>query len=494
MRLQQWLLGSVLGTIDQVIRAIAVLIVTPVMVSALGVTDFGIWVLLTGLFAQFVLFDPGLQSSLPRFLIHQDPKVLRSLASTAQAMFVVVTIVAGLATVAVWLVLPQFFSDGERLETARSIALMLGAANMTCLATRLPGLYLQSLMRRDLISIIAIARVLVCSGAVLWLLMVRGAGLVEVALVHSVGACVEAFALVYCGRSLLASIRWRWVNRAAAKSMLSFSGWAYLISICERLRFGLDGFVLGWVKGSEGAGIYSLGARPVFMVFDSVYACIGTQLLPAFSRLSETGDSTRLESAFLAITRISAYLSVVSAGLLMLLGPSFMRWWIPGQAMDTIPVMLCLALPLALQVAQVPAVQLLYAVAEQRVLALIQTVGLVLNIALSIGFAYWLGIVGAALGTAVEILLLHLFFMPLVISKKAKIAPGRFLWNAQLVPLLVCVAVFAMPQMMVLKWMPPQPTIWHLVCAATGMFVWLGAWAGIFRIGRKEIEEFGRVL
>lgn len=494
MTLRHLLRGSFLGTADQVVRAIAALVVTPVMVAALGVADFGVWVLLTGLFSQFVLLDPGLQSSLPRFLIQKDAGELRAVASTAQRIYGIVTAASVLLTFFIWVVMPWFITDAARLVTARSIVILLGAATVVGTLTRLPALYLQSLMRRDLIAGIAIVRVAVSAAVVLWLLLLRGGGLLDVALVQVSGAVVESLLLAWCGRGLFPSIRRRWVDRTVARTLLGFSGWAYLISMCERLRSGLDGFVLGWLRGSQAAGVYSLGARPVCMAFDTVYACIGTQLLPAFTRLRESGGHARLGAAFILITRLSAYLSFLSAGMILVLGPAFLHWWVPAQATEAVPVLLCLALPFALQMAQVPAIHLLYAVAEHRALALAQTAGLVLNVALSIVFARWLGIVGAALGTAVEILLLHGLVMPMLIARKAHVAPAKFLWGAQMVPLLASAAAIAGPALVIGKWMPPQPTVWHLLTAAAAMCAWLACWAGLFRLGRVELKELGRVL
>jgi len=69
----------------------------------------------------------------------------------------------------------------------------------------------------------------------------------------------------------------------------------------QRLRSALDGFVLGWLRGSQAAGVYNLGARPVCMAFDTVYAAIGTQLPPAFTPFRRTGHHPRLGPAFLPL-------------------------------------------------------------------------------------------------------------------------------------------------------------------------------------------------
>lgn len=444
---RQLIRGSLLSGAEQAVRAVAALAITPVMVSGLGVADFGIWVLLAAFFSQLVLLDPGLQASLPRFFSKPDARgddaELRAVASTGFAIYLLVTAATMAVAAVVWLLMPCLIADTSRLESARWSALMIGVSTSITALTRLFPVFLISRLRREVISFTAIARVVICTAVIAWLLMEKGGGLIEVAAVHSAGGVIEALALVWFGRDLLPRIRAGDASRATARSLLSYSGWSYLISVSERLRSGLDGFVLGWLRGSPAAGVYSLGLRPVTMVFDTVYACIGNQLLPAFTRIQETGGRERLVEAFLRVTRLSAFVSFLSAAVVTGIGPDFLRWWIPDQAEAAAPVLLWLALPFALQSAQAPAIHLLYALAEHRSLALAQAAGVLLNLALSILFARWFGIVGAAMGTAVEIFLLHGLVMPWLIAKQAGVSAVRFIWRGQAIPLLIALPLLA---------------------------------------------------
>lgn len=485
--------GSVLATIEQIARALAALVVTPVMVAHLGMADFGLWVLMSGVFSQFILLDPGLQSSLPRFLAQTDENRLRAIASTAHRLYLVVGAVGGAPVVIVWAVVPWFVGDAARVEMARSVAVLLGVSTVVGLVLKVPSLYLQSLLRRDVIAGVATARIIICSVLVVVLLTRCHRGLLAVAMVNCGGAVVEACLLAWFGRGLLPYMHRQWIDRAMVRTLLGYSKWAYLISNCERLRMGLDAFVLGWLRGSPAAGTYSLGARPVWMAADTLYACIGTQLLPAFSKLQHHDEKDRLGAVFVVITRLAAWMSMSAACMVLLIGPTFLQWWVPQHAAAAMPVLLCLALPSALQLAQVPAVHLLYALAEHRSLALVQTAGLLLNLALSICFARWYGIVGAALGTAVEILVVHGLVMPILISRKASIAPVVFLWRSQLVPLLVCGAVFAVP-FVVMHYLPLAPVVSGLVLAGLLTSAWAGAIAWMLKIGRSELSELKRLL
>ena len=472
--------GSLLSGADQLVRAVAALVLAPIVITRLGVGDFGAWVLLSGLFSQFTLLDPGLSSSLPHFLsapdARGDEKELRSVASTAFMTYLVITWVSVLLTAIIWLALPMMVNDPRLMSSCRMLTAALGAATCFGSLTRVFPMFLQSRLRRDVISVIGVTRVVVCNALIWWLLARHGAGLEMMGLVHAGGGIVESLVLVVCGRDLLPRIRPRWATKDMARRIMGFSGWSYLITTSERFRSGLDGFILGWLRGSPAAGLYSLGLRPVAMVSETVYACIGNQLLPTFSRLREASGREHLHDAFVIVTRLSAIVSAFCCCLVLVLGPPFLQWWVPGQAGLAIPVLLCLAIPYALQTAQVPAIHLLYALAEHRALALAQSAAVGLNLVLSCVLAWWLGLIGAAIGTAIDIAIIHGLVIPWLVARRCGIPMREFLGHAQAIPFVVCLATSILPLLAMFYWLPQTVSLTTLVLAGGGMTVWLAGW------------------
>lgn len=472
--------GSVLSGADQVIRAIAALVIAPLVITRLGMADYGAWILLSGLFSQFTLLDPGLRSSLPHFLSAPDERgdeeELSAVASTAFMVYGVITLVSVVLTAIIWLLLPVMVHEVRLLAACQGLTVAMGVATCIGSLTRVFPSFLQSRLRRDVISLVGLLRVLICNVLIWWLLTYRQAGLEMMGLVHAAGGVLEALVLTVCGRDLVRRIRPRWASKAMSRRIMGFSGWSYLITTSERLRAGLDSFILGWLRGSPAAGLYNLGLRPVAMVFETVYACIGNQLLPTFSRLHEAGGRKRLHSAFLLITRLSTLLSACSAVLLLAVGPAFLRCWVPQAAGQAIPILLCLAVPYALQCAQVPAIHLLFALSGHRALALAQSAAVVLNLVLSCLLAWQLGIVGAALGTAVDIALVHGVVMPLLVARKCGIPVREFLWESQAIPWGVSLGLSVIPLVAVHYWLPLDASFVTVGLVACGMAAWLAGW------------------
>lgn len=485
---RQILRGSMLSVAEQGVRALAALVMTPVMVRCLGVADFGLWGLVTAFFAQFAALDLGLQSSMPKYLLRRDDDERRGLASTAMGLYGGVAGVGLLLTGIAWLVVPWFVHEPSRIVTVRWLLLVLGASNALATGVRLLVIQVQCLMRQDLISSVAIVRVVTCSAVLWWWLTEGDGGLLEVGLVQAGGAMAEALALAWLGRSLLKDLAGRWSSKAAARQLLGFAGWSYLYVTSERLRSGLDGFVLGWLRGSSAAGIYGLGLRPVMMAFDTVYAGIGMQLLPTFGKVHETQGHERLNEVFIVVTRLASRVAITAAVLVLALGFGFLQCWVPDHAREAWPVLACLALPLALQTAQVPVVHLLFALARHRPLAIAQAVAVVLNLALSWMLAKHMGIIGAALGTAIEIAIMHGLVVPLMVRRLAGIPLGELVGRGILLPMLSTTAGLLPVALLSWRWASALNSWGPFLLVSVILTLWAGGCL-VLGGGRRDWRE-----
>ena len=64
--------GSAVNVVEQMLRLLCALWITPRMVWYLEESGYGLWVVLSTLFGQFILLDPGLGASLARFLARAE--------------------------------------------------------------------------------------------------------------------------------------------------------------------------------------------------------------------------------------------------------------------------------------------------------------------------------------------------------------------------------------------------------------------------------------
>lgn len=480
--------GSAMHVLEQIVRLACALWITPRMVYHLGESGFGLWVLLTGIFSQFILLDLGLSTSLPRFLARargrNDDPALSSAASTGAAGFGIIALAALLVGSIVWLTLPHFLPEEHRLHEARSVVVALMTGSLAFWAARPLVVHLQSRLRRDLMSAAAIVRVLICTPLAGWALH-RGHGLSTVAWIHALGGVGELLLMALWDRSFFGLVRWRWVAWKQGRELLGFSRWTYVMTTSERLRSGLDPFILASILGASASGVYALGQRLALMYYDVAYAFAGTQLLSAFSHLDGAGERGTLERGFVAASRFATLLAALGGGMLWAIGPAFLARWVPGQAAAATPVLMCLILPHVLYASQIPSMHLLVSLARHRMLAWTYLGGMILNLVLSIVFARQFGIMGAAMGTAVEMTLVYTVAMPWLVVRGAGMTWSAVLWRGLWQPLLRGALVLSVPLILVRRWLVVQD-YWHVAAAvgALGAGYMLAVLGGL--LGREE--------
>ncbi len=483
--------GSATNVLEQAVRLGCALWITPRMVYYLGEAGFGLWGLLSGIFAHFILLDLGLCTSLPRFLARgigrNDLDDLRRTASTGMLGMVIIGAVAQAAGLVIWFSLPYFLSETHALEDARMVVIALMVATLAYWIHRPILLHLQSQLRRDLISLTAITRVIISTPLVAWALG-RGDGIVTVAWIHTFSAVGELVFLGLLGRSFFSLLQWRWVSKTKARELMQFARWSYLLTTTERIRSsftGSDIFIIAAMLGTAASGIYSLGQKLAFMFYEVVYSIVGAQLLSAFSHLDGAGDQEGLERGFIAASRIAMHLAVIGGGMLWAIGPAFLARWVPEQAQEATPVLMILIVPHMLGAAQIPARHLLISLAKHRFLALTYLAGIFLNLGLTLLLVRKLGMIGAAYAATVEMVLIYAIVMPWLTVRQAGLPWRIVAWEGLWKPLLRGGLLLAPALVLVRRWLD-TPDYSHITVAILALSALFFLLAALGLLGREE--------
>lgn len=485
--------GSAMHALEQFVRLACALWITPRMVYYLGEAGFGLWGLLSGIFAHFFLLDLGLCTSLPRFLARaigkKDDQDIRETASTGVLGMFIIAMLAQVAGAVVWVSLPAFLSEAHNLDEARQVVIALMVISLAHWGHRAVTIYLQSILRRDLLSLAAILRVLISTPLVAWALS-SGGGLITVAWIHAGGMLAELLFTSLMARSFFPLLRLVWVRKSKARELLLFARWSYLLTTTERIRTsftGSDIMIVAAILGAAVSGIYSLGQKLAFMYYEVAYAIVGVQLLSAFSHLDGADDKEGLERGFATATRIAVLIAVAGGGMLWAIGPAFMQRWVPGQAAEATPVLLMLILPHMLAAAQIPARHFLISRALHRSLVLTYLAGIIVNIGLTYGLVKAMGMMGAAVSTLVEMTLVYAVAMPWLVVSQAGLSWRQVAWNWQWRPFLRTLALMAPALWLARHWLTMQEgTYLHIIAALAALSSWFLLLLATGLFGREE--------
>ncbi len=426
--------GSAINVADHLIKIAVVFVTTPLMVRHLGEHDYGLWIVAGTIIGYLRLLDLGVSLTGNRFLGRAigtgEIQEYRENFIALSYLFNRIGLFSLITTVALALGLPLLLPGNAGVSEARWILLGLGLSTSVRFWTQIFSVVLKSHLRYDWIGVTSITKTLI-QGGLLVFLLTHGHGLFSLVLVYIATEILDQVLLALFARRAYPECRLLIVRGRppGLPPILRYSGTAILASLGNQLRNGLDPLLVGHFSGLALVPVYSIGSRFLSLFTDLINAIFGGNLLAAFSQLDGSNDREGLVRNFLTSLRFSTAFATAGGGVLVLFGPDFIKFWIGPAFADSGRVLLILAAPVTLSLAQYPVGSLLYSQNKQHWLAFAGLGGGVFNAALSVILVVKIGFFGVVWGTFVELLLHFGLLVPLLAARACKLNAVSYLWR-----------------------------------------------------------------
>lgn len=400
------------------------MVLTPFAAQALGRETYGIWEVLVASAGPLQLLSLGLPMATVRAVAGRVATSDHDGASHAVGVSLTMTFLLGLVAAVlgtgVWLAFDAGLEGKEewahlgamRADDAR-LALIILLANVAAgFALALPYALFDA--HQDFV-----ARNLIQGGGLLAKLAATVVGLTfhpdlaTLAWVQIGIAGLEFLVALTVGRARHPGVRFapRRLEWTEARSLLSFSVFAFLLNMGALLAFRIDALVIGAKLGFEPAAVYGFGNK-MFDPFISLVLGIGMVLMPMAASESAKGNMDDVRDAFLRWSKIAVTIVCLIGGYLMVLGPDFLDAWLgdeyvpaSGELLQILMVSFFLFLPV--RGVALPVLMGLGRAKWPGIGLLGMGIG---NLVLSLMLIGPYGLVGVALGTAIPNVIFSAFF------------------------------------------------------------------------------------
>jgi O-antigen/teichoic acid export membrane protein len=385
-------------------------VMLPFNIAHLGQSAYGLWVLAASITAYFSMLDLGYGVAQVKFAAQyrarRDHRGLNEIVSTLFFFFTLV----GLATMAVGALLAfnlerLFNVTPEQADVGRKVLLIITAYVAVGFPFSVFGGIVNGFQRHFMNGSIAIATTIIVAVANVAVLL-AGYGLVEL-----VVTTTSIRLLAYIGYRLNAyrafpalKIRPRFVKLARLREVTGFSAFILLIDIANKVNYSTDTIVVGAFMGTIAVAVWAVAGRLITTVQNMTSQLSGS-LFPIIVDYATLDDGERLRRVFVQGTRITLAMVVpLSAGLVMLAEP-LVQAWVGPDFRGSVPIIYVLAAAIVVRVATSPASMLLKGAERHRLVAFVNLLMAVANLALSIVLVRWFGLMGVALGTLIPVVL-----------------------------------------------------------------------------------------
>lgn len=466
--------GSFFNVIDLGVKVAVTMVLTPMMVSGLGLSGYGLWLLVMSMANYCSLLDLGITFSASRFAAAaigsgnrwKERLVLKVAGGYFRRIAWIIVIAAPIIAlgVALWVDTPHL----GRVEIALAIVLASMAMRFSL---RLPLVRLRGAVRHDLIALSSITRSLLQVFAMYWVLAFYP-NVINVALVQAGGEFLELMLLGWFSRTK------EMVTGGSAqpapsvsetaktkREMKRFAGSISVIMVGEALRMQANPMIVSFHRGLEAVPVYSIGMRLLTMLQDVVGALFGSTVLSVFSQMHGAGDAADLRSTFLRYSEWAAGFSICCVVGCTWLAPVFFHRWVGPDLEIASQVMLISAVPYVFHFAQYPAHNLLYSIGRAEPLARLYLFGGATSVLMSFSFGAIWGVNGVVAGIALEMLVTRLVFIPRFVAQAVRISALRYLFGHLCWPVLKTGAAPAICAWLLNDYLLPE----------YGRIAWIGA-------------------
>jgi O-antigen/teichoic acid export membrane protein len=416
--------------VQHIIQAVCGLITIPLLVSSLGKTEYGIWVLIIQAASFLSMSDFGIASSVGRFVAKfralNDQQYLERLLST----IIILMILAGLLVVLITIALSAWIPDIIKIEKEyRKITEIVFLITGLSMALQFPlRVGMGILAGHQLYGFHGIGKIagpVFSFIGILLLFYYKSITLVNVAIVSSITAIFANILLMIIAWILTKpwSLKINYFSFPLALDLLSLGGSSLVMSSSSLIyRSGL-GIAVGRILGVEVAGVYGV----VLAVISNIQPLISSFSTPFTTLASEfhaRNAMERIRNTILKLMQLTFSLSIsVSAGLyiygeqILRVFPFSGKWTEIDyhQAGISLSIM---GLGLAIGLPQVISQSTLRGIGKHwQVSYAFLTVSIISLFFGIIAMKYGFGIYGAALGWSLFWALQGILFYPAMICK-----------------------------------------------------------------------------
>ncbi|KEF32236.1 putative polysaccharide biosynthesis protein [Marinobacter nitratireducens] len=420
MSAKRLITGSGLRTIALIIGMAISFFMMPFLIRNLGDHWYGVWILVASTLGFYGMFDLGIASATQRYIAHalgeHDQERLNSIFSNSLFIYTFIAVIAVLASIAIAVSAPVFFTGKDDAQVFQTIILVMGSTfSIHFIMNAYYGI-LSAYLRFDIQSYIDISKSILRA--------------ITIFLIFQIDASVINLALITVLFDLISQLL---VLRFAKREANWLDPKIALVKkegVFELLDFGVNSLVMfiGRQVRDRGphmviAGALSISTVTLFQIasqliqyINQLQSSILGVLMPSFTRLLGERKHDQLSKNYDFSLKVSALISSCLCGGLISLGNSFIVFWIGPEYNEAYIAVSAMAIGYFFVLLHYPTFQLLVSLAEHKYFSRYELLESLLIVLVTIVLSKSYGISGIAVGIGVTLAVSRFLVLPLLLS------------------------------------------------------------------------------
>lgn len=421
--------GVILSYASYGVYMLSAFFYTPVMLRLLGQSEYGLYQLVNSVVSYLGLLSFGFSGAYTRFYSRYRKDNDENAIAKLNGLFMIIFSFLSAFCIACGFVMVKnithIFSDGlTSSEYAKAKILMmlmiLGVATtlvstvFTCYAT----VYEKFVFQRTLEILQNLLNPFISLP-----LLIMGKGSVAMVIVSTTLVFTKFIVnLTYCFKKLHIKFSFKNIEKKLFKEIGVFTSFIFLNQIIDQVNWSLDKILLGRYCGTTSVAIYGVAAN-LNLMYKNLLSSISSVFVPKINMIvAKAKDvSNQLTDIFTKVGRIQFIMASLILSGFVFFGKTFIKVWAGDGYDDSFIVALLLMVPITVELVQFLGIEIQRAMNMHKARSVIYTITTVLNIILSIILIQKFDVKGAAVGTAVSVIIGEWFFINIYYQKKIKL-------------------------------------------------------------------------
>lgn len=428
------------------------LIYVPLLLSGIGKNEYGLYQLVGSIIAYLSVANSTFSAGATRFYCKYyamgDEDGMANTLGILKRIYRIAYVLIFVAVVIVVAVFSSVYAHSFSLWEIEESCLMLGVLAVNLVLTMNNTMSIACITAHEEFAFLKVSQlaVLVIQPVLVLMLIRFWPFAITVTIVQFLCnfAC-RMIQQVFARKKLNMDDRLRFLDKDLERQILSFSGGIVLGVIADQIFWKTDQLILGYLYGTVSVAIYSVGSQIV-----NVYSPLGFAVSSVFMpRISEIWHSEHrldeISEVFLKVSRVAIYpLFAVLLGFIVF-GQDFIRLWAGDGYGEAYWVAVIELIPFTVDVSQNIGLTILQVMNRYGFRAKMYFVAAAINVGLTVVLAKELGIVGAALASAIAMIVSSGFILNWYYQERIGLDMGAW-WKSvlrEIFPMIVLCVIFS---------------------------------------------------
>jgi len=427
-------LGAILSYVIIALNMITGIAYTPILTSKLGQSEYGLYSLISSIISYLTILDFGFGNAIiiytARYRAKSEKEKEQKLHGMFLVIYTIIGFIAGLIGIILYINLDRIFGlsmTSEELSKAKILMLILTFNLVITFPLSTFSSIITAYEKFVFSKILNIIRIILNPLIMIVLLNMGYKSIALVTVITVLNITTLVINMLYCKLKLGIKTRFGKIDKRLLKEIFAYSFFVFLNSIINQVNWNVDQFILGAVSGTVAVAIYSTAGQ-LNTLYLNFSTAISNVLLPKVARMQENNASDEeFTEIFIKTGRIQyIVLALIITGF-VLFGQEFINMlWVGPQYSQAYTIACILMIPVTIPLIQNIGISILQVKNLYKYRTIILFGIAILNIGISILLAPIWGGIGAAIGTAIALLLGQIIILNIFYYKKVHINIPQF--------------------------------------------------------------------